>query len=132
MPADVLLLIEVADSSLEYDRGFKLALYAAAGIPELWIAKPRTGEVEPAPTRQERSTLASARFSRRQHQPASLSRYDSGTQPVYAPRGAIAMDVGQNCQDQDLTDLGISRLNAHSAHLSILKILPENPASDET
>ena len=46
MPADVLLLIEVADSSLEYDRGFKLALYAAAGIPELWIANLRTGEVE--------------------------------------------------------------------------------------
>ena len=46
MPADVLLLIEVADSSLEYDRGFKLALYAAAGIPEVWIVNLRTGEVE--------------------------------------------------------------------------------------
>jgi Uma2 family endonuclease len=46
MPADVLLLIEVADSSLEYVRGFKLALYAAAGIPEVWIANLRTGEVE--------------------------------------------------------------------------------------
>ncbi len=46
MPADVLLLIEVADSSLEYDRGFKLAHYAAAGIPEVWIANLRTGEVE--------------------------------------------------------------------------------------
>jgi Uma2 family endonuclease len=46
MPTDVLLLIEVADSSLEYVRGFKLALYAAAGIPEVWIANLRTGEVE--------------------------------------------------------------------------------------
>lgn len=36
-PADVLLVIEVADSSLEYDRGVKAALYAAAAIPELWI-----------------------------------------------------------------------------------------------
>ena len=37
-PADVLLLIEVAQSSLGYDRDRKLPLYAAAGIPELWIA----------------------------------------------------------------------------------------------
>jgi Uma2 family endonuclease len=36
-PADVLLLIEVADTSLALDRGAKLALYAAAGIAELWI-----------------------------------------------------------------------------------------------
>jgi Uma2 family endonuclease len=37
-PEYVLLLIEVADSSLGYDRGTKLPLYAAAGIPEVWIA----------------------------------------------------------------------------------------------
>jgi Uma2 family endonuclease len=36
--ADVLLLIEVADSSLDYDRGEKLPRYALAGIPEVWIA----------------------------------------------------------------------------------------------
>lgn len=35
--ADVLLLVEVADSSLAFDSGVKLALYAAAGIPEVWI-----------------------------------------------------------------------------------------------
>jgi Uma2 family endonuclease len=35
--ADVLLVIEVADSSLTYDRTTKLPLYAAAGIPEAWI-----------------------------------------------------------------------------------------------
>src|SRR3989449_2214245 len=34
---DVLLLIEVADSSLAYDRSTKLRLYAEAGIPEYWI-----------------------------------------------------------------------------------------------
>ncbi|MGI0491120.1 Uma2 family endonuclease [Alkalinema pantanalense CENA528] len=37
-PADVLLAIEVADSSLEYDRTVKLALYAEAGIAHYWIA----------------------------------------------------------------------------------------------
>ena len=36
-PADVLLVIEVADSSLAYDRAVKMALYAGAGIPEAWI-----------------------------------------------------------------------------------------------
>jgi Uma2 family endonuclease len=34
---DTLLLIEVSDSSLRYDRSIKLALYAEAGIPEYWI-----------------------------------------------------------------------------------------------
>jgi len=36
-PTDVLLLIEVAESSLAYDRGEKLELYAAAGIKDYWI-----------------------------------------------------------------------------------------------
>jgi Uma2 family endonuclease len=36
-PADVLLIIEVADSSVEYDRQIKVPLYARAGIPEMWI-----------------------------------------------------------------------------------------------
>ena len=43
--ADVLLVIEVADSSLDIDLGSKAALYAAAGIPELWVANLRTGAV---------------------------------------------------------------------------------------
>jgi Uma2 family endonuclease len=35
--ADVLLLIEVADSSLAQDRGPKVTLYARHGVPEVWI-----------------------------------------------------------------------------------------------
>jgi Uma2 family endonuclease len=34
---DVLLLVEVADSSLSYDRETKLPLYAGHGIAEVWI-----------------------------------------------------------------------------------------------
>jgi Uma2 family endonuclease len=34
---DALLVIEIADTSLGYDRSIKLRLYAAAGIPEYWI-----------------------------------------------------------------------------------------------
>jgi len=36
-PADIYLIIEVADSSLTYDREVKLGLYAKAGIPNYWI-----------------------------------------------------------------------------------------------
>jgi Uma2 family endonuclease len=35
-PDDVLLLIEVSDTTLAYDRGLKLSRYAQAGIPEVW------------------------------------------------------------------------------------------------
>lgn len=36
-PGDVLLLVEVADTSLDYDRRVKLPLYARHGVPEVWI-----------------------------------------------------------------------------------------------
>lgn len=36
-PADVLLIVEVADTSLAFDREEKIPLYAAAGIPEVWL-----------------------------------------------------------------------------------------------
>lgn len=36
-PQDVLLVIEVADSTLEYDRQVKMPLYARGGIPEALI-----------------------------------------------------------------------------------------------
>ena len=44
-PDDVYLVIEFADSSLAFDRGAKLARYAAAGIPEVWVANLRAREV---------------------------------------------------------------------------------------
>jgi Uma2 family endonuclease len=37
-PADILLIIEVSDSSLEYDRTTKMQLYAETGVPEYWIS----------------------------------------------------------------------------------------------
>ena len=36
-PDDILLIIEVADSSIEYDRTFKASLYAEANIYYYWI-----------------------------------------------------------------------------------------------
>jgi Uma2 family endonuclease len=54
-PRDVLLLVEVSESSLAYDRGEKAALYAAAGLKDYWVVnlpdacievhrRPRSGE----------------------------------------------------------------------------------------
>jgi Uma2 family endonuclease len=45
-PEEVLLIIEVADSSLAYDRAVKRSLYARHGIPEFWIVNLVAGEVE--------------------------------------------------------------------------------------
>ena len=36
-PADVLLIIEVAHSSLEYDRNIKAHIYGRSGVPETWV-----------------------------------------------------------------------------------------------
>ncbi len=35
--SDVVIIVEVSDSTLDYDRSVKLPLYAAAGIPEAWL-----------------------------------------------------------------------------------------------
>ena len=45
-PDDILLLVEVADSSLERDREKAKKTYAKHGIPELWIANLRDEVVE--------------------------------------------------------------------------------------
>lgn len=44
-PGDVLLLIEVSDTTLRYDREVKLPLYARAGIPEVWIVDLQNEEI---------------------------------------------------------------------------------------
>jgi Uma2 family endonuclease len=45
-PHEVLLIIEVAHSSLAYDRAIKRSLYARHGIPEFWIVNIAGGLVE--------------------------------------------------------------------------------------
>ncbi len=36
-PEEVILLVEVSDSTVKYDRNKKLPLYAEAAIPEVWV-----------------------------------------------------------------------------------------------
>ena len=45
-PGDVLLLVEISDSSVDFDRNEKLLRYARAGIPEVWLAVLPEGVVE--------------------------------------------------------------------------------------
>ena len=45
-PQDVLLLIEVADTTLAHDRNKKLVLYAKAGITESWIVNIPSSSLE--------------------------------------------------------------------------------------
>jgi Uma2 family endonuclease len=44
-PVDVLLVIEVSDTTLAYDLGTKVPLYARAGIPETWVVDLNAREV---------------------------------------------------------------------------------------
>jgi len=45
-PADVFLLIEVSDTTLEYDRAEKLPAYGRAGVREVWIVNLKEKSIE--------------------------------------------------------------------------------------
>lgn len=45
-PEDVFLLIEVSDSTLDYDREEKLPAYGRAGVSEVWLVNPQEEVIE--------------------------------------------------------------------------------------
>jgi len=45
-PEDILLVVEVADTSLSFDQSVKGRLYAATGVPEYWIVDLAHGRLE--------------------------------------------------------------------------------------
>jgi len=45
-PEDILLLVEVAETSAISDRAVKLPLYARAGVPEVWLVILGDREIE--------------------------------------------------------------------------------------
>lgn len=45
-PHDAVLVVEVADTTLHYDRSEKLASYSSAGVPEYWIVNLQDGALE--------------------------------------------------------------------------------------
>ncbi len=44
--SDALVVVEVSDTTLDYDRQAKLPLYAAAGIPEAWLVDLGANRIE--------------------------------------------------------------------------------------
>ena len=72
-PDDILLLVEVADSSLDYDRSEKIPLYAEAGVREVWLVNlageavevyrdPREGHYRDVHTARRGETIAPLAF----------------------------------------------------------------------
>jgi Uma2 family endonuclease len=45
-PDEAFLIVEVADTSLAYDRGLKAAMYAQSGVPEYWVVNIRDRWIE--------------------------------------------------------------------------------------
>jgi len=64
-PREALLVVEVADASLQQDRLTKAPIYAAAGVAEYWIVNLAAGQIEifrePWPRRRRYATTAVAR-----------------------------------------------------------------------
>lgn len=72
-PADVLLLIEVADSSLKVDQKLKLPMYASAGIDETWIVDLRAGVVNMYRQPQDDKYLSTRRIAKKTESFAPLA-----------------------------------------------------------
>jgi Uma2 family endonuclease len=81
-PADILLLVEVADSSLRYDLHRKAPLNAQGGVPECWVVDLSSTVVhvltDPGPDGYRRSTVATV-----------------GDQLVTQQLPALALDVAE-------------------------------------
>jgi Uma2 family endonuclease len=77
-PEDILLVIEVAESSLDFDRGDKLEVYAEAGIPEYWIVNLIDDEIE-----------VYRKASGRTYQEQSTYRGDDEIHPLALPAATL-------------------------------------------
>jgi Uma2 family endonuclease len=75
-PADIFLLIEVADNSLEFDRVVKRPLYAENGIQEYWIVNLIGDCIEVYRQTQANGTYADERIVRRGESIAPLAMPD--------------------------------------------------------
>jgi Uma2 family endonuclease len=81
-PTDILLVIEVADTTLGYDRRVKLPLYATAGIAEMWLVNlPR------------RSIEVHREPQGNRYQQVSVYRKGEHISPLLLPELAVPVDA---------------------------------------
>lgn len=80
--ADILLLIEVSDSSLAYDRDVKVPLYAEASVPETWLADLKT-----------KTVFAYRRPSPQGYQEVRRFRRGETITPLALPKERFAVDA---------------------------------------
>lgn len=81
-PSDVVAVIEVADSSVDFDRSTKQRLYAAAGIPAHWIINLPEDHIEVL----EDPQPAERRYARRRE----VGRNESARLVLHAGRFEVA------------------------------------------
>jgi len=81
-PADFGIVIEVSDSTLAFDRGIKLELYAEAHIPEYWIVNLVENQVEVYTQPQGTAYTARTVYTTGQSVPLVLDGIAAGTIPV--------------------------------------------------
>jgi Uma2 family endonuclease len=76
--SDILLIVEVADTSLDFDRGEKLQVYAEAGIIEYWIVNLMDEQIE-----------VYRKPSGRIYQENSICRGDAAVHPLVLPAATL-------------------------------------------
>jgi Uma2 family endonuclease len=79
-PTAAVLVVEIADSTLSFDKGPKLLMYSGAGIPEYWILNLRDRVLEVY-----RDALTSG------YATVIIVHPDGGVAPLAAPGGRIAV-----------------------------------------
>ena len=82
-PEDVLLIIEVSDSTEAYDRNVKLPKYALAGVPEVWQANLPLGFID----RYADPDTATGRYR-------SVTRHSRGQRIAPTQLRGVAVEVG--------------------------------------
>jgi Uma2 family endonuclease len=87
IPTTALIVVEVSDSSLNYDRNVKVSLYAAGGIADYWIVNlvPRQLEVHRNPVADASQPFGCRYADRTIHDPGDA------VAPLAAPQAAVAV-----------------------------------------
>jgi Uma2 family endonuclease len=83
---DIAAVVEVADSSLRYDRTTKLRLYSSAGIPTYWIINLPEGKIEV-------------------HLRPEIQKGFYSERTEYRPGQSIPLKIGQHVLDVDVAAL---------------------------